>query len=128
MKQYIKLYGPINGIVCIGLGRLLFTFNVLLIEFEDTTMRLLIFAPIPLFFTGTSLLLFPGAKLTRKKIHDENISFWAASPKSHKFFWLLFGIIGLLFLTLQLLTFFGLIELSFNSCFLSKYLGIGNCI
>ena len=128
MKQYIKLYGPINGIVCIGLGLLLFTFNVLLIEFEDTTMRLLMFGPIPLIFTGTSLLLFPGAKLTRKEIHEENISFWTTSPNSHKFFWLLFGIIGILFLILQLLTFFGLIELSFNSCFFSKYLGIGNCM
>lgn len=128
MKQYIKLYGPINGIVCIGLGLLFFIFNVLLIEFEGTTMRILMFTPIPLVLTGISLLLFPGVKLTRKEIHDKNISFWSRSPTLHKLVWLLFGMIGIIFLILQLLCLFKITELSFNSCFFSKYLGIGTCL
>lgn len=128
MEQYIKLYGPINGTVCIGLGLLFFLFNVLLIEFEGTTMRILMFAPIPLVLTGSSLLLFPGVKLTRKEIHDKNISFWSTSPTLHKLVWLLFGMIGIIFLILQLLCLFEITELSFNSCFFSKYLGIGTCL
>ena len=71
IRKYMKFYGPINGIVCIGLGLLLFTFNVLLIELEEVTMRILMFGPIPLILTGTSLLLFPGAKLTRKEVHNK---------------------------------------------------------
>jgi hypothetical protein len=128
MKQYIKLYGPINGIVCIGLGLLFFIFNVLLIEFEDTTMQILMFTPVPLILIGSSLLIFPGAKLTRNEIHDKNISFWSTSPKLHKSFWLLMGIIGITFLILQLLCLLDIIEISFNNCFFSKYLGIGNCL
>ena len=127
IRKYMKFYGPINGIVCIGLGLLLFTFNVLLIELEEVTMRILMFGPIPLILPGTSLLLFPGAKLTRKEVHNKNLSFWSASPNSHKFFWLLFGIIGIVFLIIQLLILFEVIEFSFNNCFFSRYLGIGDC-
>ena len=86
MRQYLKLYGPINGLVCVALGLLFFVFNLLLIEFEETTMRILMFAPVPLFLMGISLLLFPGVKLTRKEVHDKNISFWSASPDYHIFF------------------------------------------
>ena len=128
MRQYLKLYGPINGLVCVALGLLFFVFNLLLIEFEETTMRILMFAPVPLFLMGISLLLFPGVKLTRKEVHDKNISFWSASPNYHIFFWLVFGVIGAIFLTAQLLSLLGVIELTIENCFLSKYLGIGYCL
>lgn len=127
MKQYIKFYGPINGIVCIGLGLLFFIFNVILIEFEDTTMQLLMFTPVPLILIGISLVIWPGVKLTRNEVTDKNISFWADSPNSHKMFWLLFGVVGIIFLVLQLLSLLQISELSFNNCFFSKYLGVGNC-
>jgi len=86
------------------------------------------FAPVPLVVIGFSLIVFPGAKLTRKEIHDDNISFWSVSPKAHKIFWLLFGVIGMGFLVLQLLVILEATEVSFHNCFAFKYLGIGQCV
>ena len=128
MKQYFKLYGPINGLVCVGLGLLFLTFNILLIELEDTTIRILFFTPIPLVLIGISLIIWPGNKLTRTKIQDENIHFWSTSPNSNKLMWLLFSAFALCFLTLQFLELFDILSVSLNNCFLSKYFGIGNCM
>ncbi len=127
MKQYMKFYGPINGLVCVGLGLLFFTFNVVLIEFEDSSMRLFMYTPVPLILTGMSLMLFPGIKLTRQEVRDQNISFWSASPKMHRLIWVLFGILGAAFLVFQLLNALGVAEFPFDNCLLSKYFGIGSC-
>ncbi|MDX2360363.1 MAG: hypothetical protein QNK23_06130 [Crocinitomicaceae bacterium] len=127
MIQYLKLNGPINGMVCIGLGLLFFVFNVLLIEVEGTTIRLLMYTPVPLIVVGISLLIWPGAKLTRKEISDENISFWGNSPILHRVSWIVFGMIGIVFLVVQLLNLFDIANFPIESCFLSKYLGVGVC-
>jgi hypothetical protein len=127
MKDYIKLYGPLSGLVCIGLSILFFTFNVLLIEIEDTTMQILVFSPVPLTISGLSLFIWPGNKLTRDEINENNISFWSSSPTLHKSLWIFFGLISILFLILQLASLFGIVQLHINNCHLSKYLGLGEC-
>ncbi|MFT4601348.1 MAG: hypothetical protein ACI857_001528 [Arenicella sp.] len=127
MKQYLNLYGPINGLVCLGLGLMLFIFNILLIEIEHTTIRFLILTPIPLILSGISLIIWPGVKLNRKQINDDNISFWFESPKTHKFIWIAIALVWIIFLVFQVLSLFGILEIDISNCFLAKYLGIGSC-
>lgn len=127
MKQFFKLYGPVNGLVCLGLGLLFFLFNVILIEAEGKMIRLLVFTPMPLILCGLSLILWPGLRLSRKEVHEQNISFWSKSPTSHKIAWLIFGLLGISFLVLQLLDLFGMINVSIHNCFLARYFGLGSC-
>lgn len=127
MINYLKLYGPLHGCVALGVGMLFFVLNVLMIEVEGTSMRLLMFTPVPLVLTGISLLIFPGLKLSKKEVEAQGRSFWSESPGGHRIAWIMFGILSLAFLAIQVPSILGGLELPVDSCFLEKYLGIGHC-
>ena len=127
MNKNWLTHGRSNGLVLLGVGFLFLILHIILVQNEEASFRILMFGPPVFIAIGLSMVLFPGAKVTTKEVHSDNIDFWGVSSIFHRTMWIVFSVIGIAILVMQLLSFVGFMELDIQNCFLSKYIGLGYC-